>query len=138
MRVYFITQKFMGEIATLEPRIPDSAWNEGTDKRICVSTSILGALSSIGANLGLECNTYIYCTDIDPSILFQPNGIVSDIDMTGELWIMKPEVFYLHKVIRLSSSNRIRVFSHLETNEDKIVDVFNFEFYDTKRGEYDC
>lgn len=33
MKVYFITQKSMGEIVTLEPRIPDSAWNEGAEKK---------------------------------------------------------------------------------------------------------
>lgn len=46
--------------------------------------------------------------------------------------------FYLHKVIKLSSVNSFRVSSDLETNEDKISDIFNFEFHDVRRGEYDC
>ena len=68
MRVYFITQKDLGPSVILKPRIPESSPEyEGRIQRICVSSSILGALSSIGNNLGLECNTYIYKCDLDES-----------------------------------------------------------------------
>lgn len=75
MIVYFITQKDFGISTILKPRIPESSPKyEGIIPRICVSTSILGALSSIGNNLNLECNTYIYKCDLDESEIIQPGN----------------------------------------------------------------
>lgn len=139
MKVYFITQKFMGEIMTLTPRVPKSSPNvEGNKPRICVSTSILGALCSISPNLSIECNTYIYSTDIDASKLYQPIHEVADIDYTGEMWILESETFYLHKVIRIShTTDTFRVFPCLKEQEGQYpVIINNLIFYDVRRGEY--
>lgn len=139
MKVYFITQKSMGEIVTLEPRIPDSAWDEGIDRKICVSMSILGALCSIGPNLDLNRDTYIYITDVNTNEIYQPNKEVSDIDMTGELWILKPKVFHLHKVIRLTHLyDTFEVLPNLKEQETKYpVIIGSFKFYDVRRGKHD-
>lgn len=140
MKVYFITQKAKGEFVTLEPKIPVSSPDEeGKTPRICVSMSILGALCSIGQNLCLGCNTYIYAADIDINELYQPNKEVSDADMTGELWILKPETFYLHKVIHLYERNEIfEVMPNLKEQEDqRSVAIGGFRFRDVRRGIYD-
>ena len=121
MIVYFVTQKDMGEIILLKPKIPKSASKEeGIIKRICVSTSILGALSSIGRNLYLGCVTYIYKADIEIKDIFQPNDFVDDIDCTGELWLMKNTEFILHKKIKL-----LEIESFL-LDSDK--EIYNYKF----------
>ena len=80
MRVYFVTQKDFGLSIILKPKIPESSPEyEGKIPRICVSTSILGALSSIGGNLGLNCNTYIYKCDLDDSEVIQPGNNINDV-----------------------------------------------------------
>ena len=123
MVVYFVTQKDMGSSVILNPRIPESSPDyEGNCPRICVSASILGALSSIGNHLGLEYNTYIYKCDIEEAKLIQPVNNVNDADMTGELWILVQEKFTLHKIIKLKNVNSFRIDRERET------DVFNFEF----------
>ena len=140
MKVYFITQKDIGEVITLEPRIPKfSSKKEGKTPRICVSMSILGALCSISPNLYLKCNTYIYTADVDIDELYQPNKEVSDTDMTGELWILKPKTFYLHKVIHLYERNEIfEVMPNLKEQADQYpVIIGGFRFRDVRRGIYD-
>ena len=123
MRVYFITQKDLGLSVILKPRIPKSSTEyEGRIQRICVSTSILGALSSIGNNLGLECNTFIYKCDLDESEIIQPGNNVNDVDMTGELWILKEKEFKLHKIIKL---REVQSFCIDKEND---TDIFNFKF----------
>ena len=123
MRVYFITQKDLGSSVILKPRIPESSPEyEGRIQRICVSTSILGALSSIGNNLGLECDTFIYKCDLDESEIIQPGNNVNDVDMTGELWILIEKEFKLHKIIKL---REVQSFCIDKEND---TDIFNFKF----------
>ena len=123
MRVYFITQKDLGLSVILKPRIPKSSTEyEGRIQRICVSTSILGALSSIGNNLVLECNTYIYKCDLDESEIIQPGNNVNDVDMTGELWILIEKEFKLHKIIKLREVQSFCI------NKENDTDIFNFKF----------
>ena len=123
MRVYFVTQKDFGSSVILKPKIPESSPEyEGKIPRICVSTSILGALSSIGNNLGLECNTFIYKCDLDESEIIQPGNNVNDVDMTGELWILIEKEFKLHKIIKL---REVQSFCIDKEND---TDIFNFKF----------
>ena len=123
MRVYFVTQKDFGSSVILKPKIPESSPEyEGRIQRICVSTSILGALSSIGNNLGLECNTYIYKCDLDESEIIQPGNNVNDVDMTGELWILIEKEFKLHKIIKLREVQSFCI------NKENDTDIFNFKF----------
>ena len=123
MRVYFITQNDLGLSVILKPRIPESSPEyEGRIQRICVSTSILGALSSIGNNLGLECNTFIYKCDLDESEIIQPGNNINDVDMTGELWILIEKEFKLHKIIKL---REVQSFCIDKEND---TDIFNFKF----------
>lgn len=123
MKVYFVTQKNMGECVILKPRKPKSAPDyESNQPRICVSTSILGALSSIGRNLYLECHTYIYVCELDSSEIIQPNYNVKDIDMTGELWILTEKEFILYKTIKLNSVNSFFI------DDEKETEIYNFEF----------
>ena len=123
MKVYFITQKDLGSSVILKPRIPESSPEyEGRIQRICVSTSILGALSSIGNNLGLECDTFIYKCDLDESEIIQPGNNVNDVDMTGELWILIEKEFKLHKIIKL---REVQSFCIDKEND---TDIFNFKF----------
>ena len=123
MRVYFITQKDLGSSVILKPRIPESSPEyEGRIQRICVSSSILGALSSIGNNLGLECNTFIYKCDLDESEIIQPGNNVNDVDMTGELWILIEKEFKLHKIIKLREVQSFCI------NKENDTDIFNFKF----------
>ena len=123
MRVYFITQNDLGLSVTLKSRIPESSPEyEGRIQRICVSTSILGALSSIGNNLGLECNTFIYKCDLDESEIIQPGNNVNDVDMTGELWSLIEKEFKLHKIIKL---REVQSFCIDKEND---TDIFNFKF----------
>ena len=123
MRVYFITQKDFGASVILKPRIPESSPEyEGRIQRICVSTSILGALSSIGNNLELACDTFIYKCDLDESEIIQPGNNVNDVDMTGELWILIEKEFKLHKIIKL---REVQSFCIDKEND---TDIFNFKF----------
>ena len=123
MRVYFITQKDLGLSVILKPRIPESSPEyEGRIQRICVSTSILGALSSIGSNLVLECDTFIYKCDLDESEIIQPGNNVNDVDMTGELWILIEKEFKLHKIIKLREVQSFCI------NKENDTDIFNFKF----------
>ena len=123
MKVYFVTQKNMGEFTILKPRKPESAPDyEGNQPRICVSTSILGALSSIGRNLYLGCHTYIYVCELDESEMIQPSNNINDIDMTGELWILIEKEFKLHKTIKLNSVNSFSI------DDEKGTEIYNFEF----------
>ena len=123
MRVYFITQKDLGLSVILKPRIPESSPEyEGRIQRICVSTSILGALSSIGNNLGLECDTFIYKCDLDESEIIQPGNNITDVDMTGELWILIEKEFKLHKIIKLREVQSFCI------NKENDTDIFNFKF----------
>lgn len=123
MKVYFITQKYMEESVILKPKKPESAPSyEGDIPRICVSASILGALSSIGRNMCLGCNTYIYTCDLDESELIQPGFNVPDVDMTGEMWILIEKEFTLHKIIKLWNSDTFCI------DVEKETDIYNFNF----------
>ncbi len=123
MIVYFVTQKNLGESVILKPRCPESAPEyEGNQPRICVSPSILGALSSVGKNLGLECNTYVYMCDLDESEIIQPGYNVNDVDMTGEMWILIEKKFELYKILKLVSTSSFCI------DEIKETEVFNFKF----------
>ena len=123
MRVYFVTQKDFGSSVILKPKIPESSPEyEGKIPRICVSTSILGALSSIGGNLGLNCNTYIYKCDLDDSEVIQPGNNINDIDMTGELWILVEKEFELYEILKLKKVNSFCI------DKEKDTTIFNFEF----------
>ena len=123
MRVYFVTQKDMGLSVLLEPRKPESApLSEGEIARICVSNSILGALSSVGGNLCLGCNTYIYSCDLDESELIQPGLHVNDVDYTGELWILIKKEFTLYKIIKLNDVNSFYI------DREKEIKIYHFVF----------
>jgi len=122
MKAYFVTQKNMGKCVVLKPRKPETAPDyEGPEQRICVSSSILGALSSIGRNLGLGCYTYVYMCKLDESEIIQPNT-VNDVDMTGEMWILNETGFVLHKIIKLNSVNSFCI------DTEKDTEIYNFEF----------
>ena len=106
MIVYFVMQKDMEKSIILKPRCPESASEyEGKQPKICVSPSILGALSSIGKNLGLMCNTYIHSCDLDESEIIQPGCNVDDVDMTGEMWILIGKKFELYKILKLTDAS---------------------------------
>lgn len=123
MIVYFITQKDMGRSVVLKPRCPESAHeNEGKQPRICVSPSILGALSSIGKNLGLRCNTYVYMCDLDESEIIQPGRNINDVDMTGEMWILIEKKFTLYEILKLKKVSSFCIDKIRET------EIFNFVF----------
>lgn len=138
MKIYFVTQKPMGEMIDLQPTIPKSGnKHEGEIPRICVSTSILGVLSSISPNLYLRNYTYIYTADVNINNLYQPIEEVSDNDMTGELWVLKPTTFFLHKVIVLDQAyDTFEVSPCLEKQKDQYpVIIGSFKFHDIRRGE---
>ena len=123
MILYFVTQKYMGEKVILKPRKPESAPDyEGDIQRICVSNSILGALSSIGKNLILMSDTFVYSCDVDESEFIQPSTNINDVDMTGELWILIEKTFHIHKILNLISVNSFCIDFEKET------DIYNFEF----------
>lgn len=123
MKVYFVTQKNMGQSVILHPRKPESSPEyEGDIPRICVSNSILGALSSIGRNLDLGCNTYIYTCDLPEEEIIQPGDFINDIDFTGELWILIKKEFTLHKIIKLKKVSSFLI------DKNKKTDIFNYEF----------
>lgn len=122
MIVYFVTQKNMGSEVTLIPRIPKSSLkDEGDIPRICVSTSILGALSSIGRNICFGCSTFVYSCDANFDEIIQPNN-VHDVDYTGELWILSPKKFTLWKTLELE---KVHSFTVDDTNE---IEISQFEF----------
>ena len=123
MLVYFVTQKEMRDKVVLKPRLPLSAEEkEGFVPRICVSTSILGALSSIGRNLYLNCDTYVYFSDVPCSDIVQPSEEnIDDIAYTGELWLLKETEFILYKTIRLISKNSFSIDNDIEINNFKFI-----------------
>ena len=106
MFVFFITQKYMGEKVLLKPRTPETApKSEGKEPIICVPTSILGALSSIGENLYLDCCTYIYCANISADDNISQPIHIGDYDFTGELWLQNEKQFSLYETIRIEDEN---------------------------------
>lgn len=122
MKVFFITQKNLGEKVSLQPRQPESApLYEGEVPRICVSTSILGALSSIGGNLGLGCFTYVYTCEVEEYEVLQPTS-VNDVDFTGELWLLRGKEFELNRVLRLNKTHSFCI------DKDKETEIYNFDF----------
>lgn len=123
MKVFFVTQKNMRNTVLLKPRQPESApLYEGEVPRICVSTSILGALSSIGGNLGLECYTYIYSCEVEEAEIIQPSTSVNDIDFTGEMWILKEKEFTLDRILKLKKENSFCI------DKSKETEIYNFTF----------
>lgn len=123
MKVYFITQKDMGDHVILKPRIPESAPDyEGNIPRICVSPSILGALSSIGRHIYIGCYTYVYVCELDESELIQAPSSVNDADMTGEFWILIEKEFKIYKTLKITDEDSFIV------DEDKEIEICNFKF----------
>ena len=70
-----------------------------------MSTSILGALSSIGENLYLDCCTYIYCANISADDNISQPIHIGDYDFTGELWLQNEKQFSLYETIRIEDEN---------------------------------
>lgn len=139
MKVYFVTQKwfqsddfieFQEQNRTsvtiarrihLEPRVPESMGSDESDRpRICVSNSVLGALSAVGKNLYCGVKTFVYSAEIDNGRLYQPHGNeVLDAFLTGELWLLKPVSMTLEHVLKVK---KIELF---DTNG---VEVANVQF----------
>jgi hypothetical protein len=116
MLVYFITQQYFGEKTTLYPKpAKNGEKNLSRDEtpKICVSTSILGALSSIGHKMDWKCNLYVYATKTKE--FYQPNlDEVKDEAFTGELWLLKQHDFVLVDTLTLKTEksfdyNKIRI-----------------------------
>ena len=125
MRFYFCTTSDrFGDSMILSPRVPKSLETGREDdktNRICVSPSILGALSSIGQNIGYESEVNVYCCDIsDGSSIRQPTfKEVADVEYTGEFWILKDTEFKLLKKIVINHESNF----YIEESR-----IFNFEF----------
>lgn len=123
MKVYFVTQRFMGNSILLKPRVPESAPEyEGDIPRICVSPSILGALSSIGRHIFLGSYTYVYVCELDESELIQAPSSVNDADMTGEFWILIEKEFKLYKTLKIISEDSFII------DKEKEIEICNFKF----------
>lgn len=98
MKYYFVSDKNLdGE--TLYPRVPtnrmkiEDCWTP----RICVSQSINGCLSAIGA---VATNKIYYVHECESESVKQPlPKYVPDVCFTGEIWITKPVEMKLFMVI---------------------------------------
>lgn len=106
MKFYFVTDQYFGNEMVLEPRIPETIQEneDNKTKRICVSTSIIGALSATSQNLEIGEPTFVYETDIpiDSKNLIQPNQTqVFDAEYTGEFWVTKKNKFKLIKMVEV-------------------------------------
>ena len=108
MRFYFCTtsDKF-GESMILYQRIHDTIDPENEDnkiKRICVSSSILGCLSAIGHTLSVRSKVNIYYCDVnDMNKIYQPTiKNVSDVEYTGEFWLLEKQKFNFLKSIYIN------------------------------------
>ena len=112
MVFYFCTnKKSFGNKMTLKPRVPKTVGTgEDTEiKRICVSQSINGCLTSIGCNLYINDTVYVYKCDVNQDCVVQPTiNEVPDCFLTGENWLMKEtefELAYKFKILKQHLSN---------------------------------
>lgn len=95
MRLYWVTQKQIGDNileVNLTPQIPKTV-SDGEDKvtpRICMSSSVIGAINSISNNIYGNI-VYVYTADVKVQDIIQPSiEQVPDVFMTGEMWVIKP------------------------------------------------
>lgn len=101
MRLYWVTQKRIGDNlleVDLMPKIPKTV-SENEDNvtpRICMSSSVIGAINSISNNI-YGNTVYVYTADVEPRDIIQPSfEQVCDAFMTGEMWVLKPiKVLYM-------------------------------------------
>ena len=115
MYLYFVTQKdFNNDFIILNPRIPKTIGDdeEAITPRICMSTSILGAMSSICKNLNYGCKTFIYKLEIsndemndDTYIHYPTENEVPDAFYTGEVWVLKSVQLKLFKTLKITNIN---------------------------------
>lgn len=126
MKFFFISDKlfpdsYTSEGHTLYPRIPiDRSYNEDDEtERICVAPSIFGCLTAI-PNVSIKEKLHVY--ELWSSDFYQPGkDQVSDAELTGEVWIMKPvRIFYKCSIL---------------IQKNHIVSVYQ-NFYDTANSCY--
>lgn len=101
MKVYHISRKDLGDSIVLIPRIPThrAHGENSTIPRICCTPSIYNCLIAMEATADLNdkdiTNLYVYCADVDPLIICQPElDEVPDAFYTNELWILQQQRFY--------------------------------------------
>jgi len=90
---YHLSANNYGEKVKFTPRNPDVP-GESNLPRICVATTIEGALVALGSLLYVygALHVFIYQATGDPEII-SPNRSVVDRKITGEMWIVEPTVF---------------------------------------------
>lgn len=106
IRLYFVTDKYFGSEMELSPRIPETRQEEEDSQveRICVSSSILGALSATCQCINLNQPTYIYYTDVNlnsQKVMQPTQKQVYDAPYTGEFWLLSKTKFNLLKMIEV-------------------------------------
>lgn len=113
----------------IKPRIPITYYkDEPKIKRICVSTSILGCIYARYRNPKYK-NTDLYLYRIYARKLTKPKN-VKDVNLTQELWILKPAKFELLGKITSSSS-----YTLLGT-ENKVIGEYTIRYLNDSSRTY--
>lgn len=102
---FFATKKLL-ENTKLYPRIPETCSNKenSTIPRICVSKSIIGAISSTYLHMDSQTGDciYVYACNPDPADVMQPGpDLAPDGYLHGEEWILSPIGMDLYEVFKV-------------------------------------
>lgn len=122
---------------TLIPRIPDNlftemGWEDNKRKRVCFAERVGGCLSALSrAVKGRLFNVYSP-DDIDLYRVYKPSiEQVPDVELTGELWIVKPVKVNLVGKIMVTDYDNVSTY-HYGGNRKGYVYRWNFEWVERR------
>lgn len=100
MKLYHISREDLGDIVTLNPKIPINRCSRenNTIPRVCCAASIYDCLISSEASANVTekdpLNLFVYCTEVDASDIYIPvEEDVPDAFYTNEIWLMDSYTF---------------------------------------------
>lgn len=103
MKIYHVSSAKNATIS-LSPRVPNNfmtqnGFEDNKTARVCVSTSVDGALKAMSMNLKGK-TLYVYSADIPNAEIYKPTmSEVPDAHITGERWIKRPVTLNYEKSI---------------------------------------
>lgn len=137
MKLYHVSEKYLGKEVTLSPRIPNNQMTKlfGEDSitpRVCFCESVCECLIAIGDNLE-DKELYVYEIVIDERVEISRGTIkypdtteVPDTDTFREIWLLRD--------CKLSLSNNKKIIvkdgydAYIDENESKKYVAWNWEW----------
>lgn len=97
MRLYHISQDYLGRKPVFRPRVPiNRAPAESETPRICVAPSVSQCYLAIGMEklsdfILFRSTFHVYCVETDTHV--KADKTVADREQTGERWLLEPHQF---------------------------------------------